>query len=147
MATRWTNRVNPFSWFTQRRARTAPVVPGGRHEFSTPAEYVKTSQDDYSAADRPSQDSSLEWFAESASSGQFSPNYFQPNPRSSGEYPVPRTASLEYDLQRLRIEYTRGGTYDYDGVTMAMWNGISSAQSTGRWINRNLLGWNQGTKV
>lgn len=149
MATRWTNRVNPISWFTRRRPRTAPVAPGGRQEYATPAEYISTSQDDYTAADRPSHATELQWFAEEASSGEFSPDYTQYKPKSSGEYPFPRTRSLEYDseLQKLHIEFTRGGTYEYDGITMAHWNGISSAQSTGKWINRNLLPWNQGNKI
>lgn len=150
MATRWTTRLNPATWLTRRRPREAPVAPGGRHEFATPAEYISTSQDDYSAADRPTNDDSLEWFAEE-DDGQFSATHTQPHPKSQGvaRYGRPRTVHLEYDEDhmKLRVSYFSGGTYEYDGVDMEVWQGISTASSTGKWIDANLRPIYDGVKV
>jgi hypothetical protein len=138
MATRWTNRFNPLSWITRRGARTAPVAPGGQVEYSTPAAYQKTTQDDYSAADRVTRDT-VEWFPddEPEEFGQsIAPTYTMNPPR-------PRTHEAEYDenSQTLRITFREGAIYEYPGVTPDMWVSLERERtSTGKWMARNGLG-------
>lgn len=149
MATRWTNRINPVSWLIHRRARTAPVAPGRHQEFSTPAEYVKTTQDDYSAADTATQDSALEWFAEEASSPDFHATGVIAHPVSMDNW-RPRTLRIEYDSDHslLRITYREGITYEYDGIDEDLWHQLELERySTGKFLDRNLLSWNKGNRV
>lgn len=148
MATRWTQRINPLSWIT-RRGRRAPVAPGGVQEYSTPVEYVKTSQDDYSAADRPSFGQGLEWFAEEANQ----PESFDDSiPSTVSMFPPrPRTRVAEYDAnsQTLRITFREGARYDYPNVTPDMWASLMRERvSTGKWLARNgLAGPGSGIRV
>jgi hypothetical protein len=150
MATIWTNRLNPISWITRRRPRTAPVAPGGRQEFATPAEYISTSQDDYTAADKPTQDSSLAWFAETADdTGEFSVTSFIAHPVSMDDW-RPRTLRLEYDSDHelLRITYRDGSVYEYANVDQELWNQLQLERySTGKFLDRNLLSVNQGYRI
>lgn len=149
MATRWVNRINPLSWIVRRGPRRAPVAPGGRAEYATPAEFTKTTVDDYSAADRPSFGSRLEWFAEAPNEpdvfGDDIPNTVSMNP------PRPRTLQAEYDegSQTLRVTYREGARYDYPGVTPAQWASLKSERySTGKWLARNgLAGPGSGIRV
>lgn len=149
MATRWTSRVNPLSWVTRRRSRPAPVAPGGVSEYSTPSEYVKTTQDDYSAADRPSMDITPEWFGNANNQPQ---EFDQIIPKTATmNSKRPRTLVAEYDdnSQTLRVTYREGAVYDYPGVTPAQWADLQSERlSTGKWLSRNgLAGPGSGIRV
>lgn len=149
MATRWTNRINPLNWFTRRTPRTAPVAPGGRQEFATPAAYISTSQDDYSAADRPFQSNRQEWFAESASAPDFNATATIVGPATMNPTRA-RTRKLQYDANNgiLRVTYRDGDTYEYTGFSQEHWDDLSSQKySTGKWLDTNLLSIDSGTKV
>lgn len=137
MATRWTNRINPISWITRRRPREAVVAPGGRHEYSTPAEYIKTTQDDYSAADKPTSDSNLEWFAEEGGADSDIPLSFGTRTMNPGR---PRTRVAGYRDGTLSIEFRDGAIYNYDGITPEQWQEVQRTQSTGKWMARNGIG-------
>lgn len=149
MATRWTTRVNPVSWITRRRPRTSVVVPGGPQEFQVPPAYQPPPQDDFSGADKPTQDSTLEWFAED----QHQPDSFDDAiPKTvTMNPPRPRTLVAEYDASRqtLRITYREGAQYDYPGVTPAQWASLQRERySTGKWLARNgLAGPGSGIRV
>lgn len=149
MATRWTQRLNPLSWITRRDPRRVPVVPGGRQEYTTPSAYQKTTQDDYSAADRPTLDVTPEWFGDLNEPENFTDEI----PHTVSTYVSrgrPRTHRAEYDSssQTLRITF-RDGTYDYAGVTPDMWSSLKRERvSTGKWLARNGLGVpGSGTRV
>ena len=73
----------------------------------------------------------------------------QPDIKDASDIPLQRTPSVGvprrttgygYDpgTQVLVIEYLRGGTYAYDGVTQAQWESLQASPSPGRWINNNL---------
>lgn len=148
MATKWTQRLNPLSWITRRDPRRTPVAPGGHREFTTPSAYQQTTQDDYSAADRPTMDSSLEWFAEELNQPE---SFSQVISRTATINPGrPRTHSAEYDAssQTLRVTF-RDGVYDYAGVTPAQWASLEQERtSTGKWLARNgLAGPGSGLRV
>jgi hypothetical protein len=149
MATRWTNRLNPLSWITRRRPRTAPVVPTGQAEFKTPSAYVGTSQHDYSAADRPFQSHRQEWFAESASAPDFhaTETIYGPATMNNAR---PRTKKLQYDANSgiLRVTYRDNDTYEYANFSQEHWDDLSSQKySTGKWLDTNLLSIDSGTKI
>lgn len=150
MAMRWVQRLNPISWITKRDPRRAPVVPGGQAEYATPAEYVGTSQDDYSAADNPALVApGLEYFAEHADDEGTFDEFIAPtytiNP------PRPRTREAEYNsaTKTLRVTYRGGVAYDYTGVEPGLWASLQRERtSTGKWLARNGLGGpGSGTRV
>lgn len=149
MATRWTNRVNPASWITRRRARKAPVAPGGVAEYIAPEAYQTPPQDDYGAVGKAFSGDRLEWFAEAENQpDEFSesiPQTYSLNPAR------PRTLSAEYDesSSTLRITFREGATYDYAGVTPDMWASLLKERtSTGKWLARNgLAGPGSGIRV
>jgi KTSC domain len=149
MATRWTNRLNPISWLTRRRPRTAPVAPGGRQEFATPSAYSATSQHDYSAADRPFQSNRQEWFAEEASQPDFHATSVIAHPISMNDW-RPRTRRLEYDADHstLRVTYRDGITYEYNDFDQESWDELALVRySTGKWLDQNLLSVNSGNRI
>lgn len=139
MATRWTSRVNPFSWVTRRRNRPAVVVPGGRAEFEVPAEYVTSTVDDYTAADRPSFSTGLEWFAEEGEDESDIPLTFGTSSLTPGR---PRTRVAGYSNGTLLIEFRDGAVYAYDGISESQWEDLQlkSTTSTGKWMARNGIG-------
>jgi hypothetical protein len=84
-------------------------------------------------------ESPSEWRAESQ----------QPDIQDAPDIPLQRTPSVGIPrrttgygynpaTQTLVIEYLRGGTYAYDGITQAQWDSLQSSPSPGRWINSNL---------
>ena len=136
MATRWVNHINPLSWFIRRQGR-----PVSRGEFATPAEYIKTTQDDYSAADRPVVSDRLEWFAERPEDDDIALTV-APTPTSNPARPRTRAAGYDASTSTLRIEFRDGAVYDYHGVSPDMWQAVQRVPSVGKWINRNLAGAN-----
>lgn len=123
------------------------VAPGGHQEFAAPAEYHGTTQDDYSAADRPTNDDSLEWFAEEASNSDFELTH-STYPKQTLNPGRPRTYNAGYDpkTQRLRVEFREGAIYEYSGVTPEQWYALQQTSSVGKWMNRNLPMY-QGVRV
>lgn len=84
-------------------------------------------------------ESPSEWRAESQ----------QPDIQEASDIPLRRTPSVGVPRrttgygynpqnQTLVIEYRRGGTYAYEGITQSQWESLQASPSPGRWINSNL---------
>lgn len=120
------------------------MAPNGPSEFTVPAAYQTTAQDDYSAATRPAlADPGLEYFATHGDEDdQTFDGVISPTVSTYVSRGRPRTHQAEYDSssQTLRVTF-RDGTYDYAGVTPDQWVSLQRERtSTGKWLARNGLG-------
>lgn len=148
MATRWTSRFNPLSWITARRARTAPVAPGGQREYASPPAYQLPPEADYKISEQPFQGRTVEWFAK-GTDRRFHMTEAKTTPATMDQM-RPRTRRLEYDAEHeiLRVTYRDGVTYEYEHFDQEAWDQLSSERySTGKWLDTNLLSIDQGTRV
>lgn len=102
--------------FRSRSVKKAPIVKNS-HEFESPSEWRAESQqpDIQDASDIPLQGT---------------PSVGVPR-RTTGYGYNPRTMTLV-------VEYRRGGTYAYEGITQSQWESLMASPSPGRWINNNL---------
>jgi hypothetical protein len=106
-------RLINLKWKTTTRAPLGHAA----HEYETPSEWAAEKQ--------------------------------QPDIQDASYIPLERTPSVgvprrttgygyNSSTQTLVIEYLRGGSYAYDGITQAQWESLRASPSPGRWINNNL---------